>query len=86
MPETSDYLAPVVSFAGALASMCAVAAVCRMVVKALFDPSEKRRELIDRYGRWAVELAEASCPRGDEECVEREARRLYEVRIARLGR
>lgn len=42
-------------------------------------PWEAKRPLIDRYGKWAVELAEARCPEAAVECVEREARILYET-------
>ena len=36
----------------------------------------RRRKLVDFYGSWAVGRAESVCPRGDYECVEREASRL----------
>lgn len=42
-------------------------------------PWEDKRPLLDRYGKWAVELAEARCPEDDVECVEREARILHET-------
>lgn len=41
------------------------------------------QELEDSYGHWAVETARRVCPTRDMECVEREAKRLYEVRIGR---
>jgi len=41
------------------------------------------QELEDKYGHWAVETARGVCPAGDMECVEREAKRLYEVRTGR---
>ena len=40
-------------------------------------------ELEEKYGTWAVETARAVCPFQDWECIEREARRLYEARISR---
>jgi hypothetical protein len=40
-------------------------------------------ELEEKYGVWAVESAIAVCPRNDWECIEREAKRLYESRIYR---
>jgi len=46
-------------------------------------PYEKRLELVSKYGRWAVDTAIGVCPRGDVECVEREARRLAQVRWRR---
>ena len=36
------------------------------------------RELMVKYGRWAVTTAAAICPRGDITCIERESRRLHE--------
>ena len=36
------------------------------------------RELMARYGRWAVTTAAAICPRGDIRCIERESRRLHQ--------
>jgi len=43
------------------------------------------RGLIEAYGEWAVNSAIAICPLNDAECVEREARRLYESRFFRGG-
>lgn len=42
------------------------------------DPT-KRRELVDHYGSWAVGRAESICPRGDYNCIEREASRLAAI-------
>jgi len=44
----------------------------------------QREELIRRYGRWAVETAEAVCPYNDWKCIEREADRLLKVRLRRI--
>jgi len=46
-------------------------------------PYEKKQELIEKYGEWAVKTAIKVCPHDDVECIEREARRLYESRILR---
>jgi len=46
-------------------------------------PYEKKQELIEKYGEWAVKTAIKVCPHDDIECIEREARRLYESRILR---
>ena len=46
-------------------------------------PWEDKLRLSDRYGKWAVNRAEAFCPENDVVCVEREATRLYEVTIMR---
>jgi len=42
-------------------------------------PWEAKKPLIDKYGLWAVNRAEAFCPENDVACVEREAKRLIEV-------
>jgi hypothetical protein len=46
-------------------------------------PWEAKKLLIERYGLWAVNIAEGVCPHNDVACVEREAKRLYETRILR---
>jgi hypothetical protein len=46
-------------------------------------PDDKRTELEEKYGKWAVKTAIAVCPFGDIECVEREAKRLYGSRELR---
>jgi hypothetical protein len=46
-------------------------------------PRDELKRIADRYGWWAARLAEAICPHNDIACVEREARRLAEVRKAR---
>jgi hypothetical protein len=48
-------------------------------------PWEAKKPLIDRYGLWAVNRAEAFCPENDVACVTREAERLYRVHIERSG-
>lgn len=40
---------------------------------------ESKKPLIDKYGLWAVNRAEAFCPENDVACVAREAERLYTV-------
>ena len=47
-------------------------------------PRDDLMRIADKYGWWAVKLAEAVCPHNDVACVEREARRLAETRRARL--
>lgn len=44
---------------------------------------DRRLELEEKYGRWAVETAIGVCPHGDLRCIEREAKRLYESRVYR---
>ena len=85
MPSSYD---SIVGVGVALATLVGVAA---MVQKATGVPShhsipwKAKRPLIDRYGKWAVELAEARCPENDVECVEREARILSETVKYRRG-
>lgn len=67
----------------ALIIIAGAAALMRAIAKIAFPsnpeiPPEKRRELEEKYGRWAVELAIAWCPAGDITCIEREAKRLRE--------
>ncbi len=47
-------------------------------------PIEDLERISRQYGIWAARLAQAVCPHGDVACVEREARRLFEARRARL--
>ena len=48
-------------------------------------PSDDLRRIAEEYGWWAARQAEALCPHSDVACVEREARRLYEVVMRRKG-
>jgi len=70
----------------AVIGLAAVAAAARQVVKAALSnpiPYDKRMELEDKYGHWAVETAIGVCPHDDIRCIEREAKRLYESRVLR---
>jgi len=70
----------------AVIGLAAVAAAARQVVKASLSnpiPYDKRLELEDKYGHWAVETAIGVCPHDDIRCIEREAKRLYESRVLR---
>jgi len=42
-------------------------------------PWEEKKPLVEKYGLWAVNRAEAFCPENDVACVEREAKRLIET-------
>jgi len=42
-------------------------------------PWAAKEPLIEKYGKWAVNRAEAMCPENDVACVEREAKRMVEV-------
>ena len=80
-----------------LIGLAAVAAAARQVIAGLLTPEsreelelqaqtipyDKRIELENKYGHWAVETAIGVCPHDDVRCIEREARRLYEARALR---
>ena len=97
----SSQLDAAVDWGIAVIGLTVVAAAGRQVIARLFLPEtpegleletqtipyDKRTELEDKYGRWAVKTALAVCPYGDIKCVEREAQRLYESReLRRLKR
>ncbi len=42
-------------------------------------PRDDLKRIAGKYGWWAARQAEALCPHNDVTCVEREAKRLYEV-------
>jgi len=46
-------------------------------------PRDDLGRIAGEYGWWAARQAEALCPHNDVACVEREARRLYEVVMRR---
>ncbi len=48
-------------------------------------PRDDLMRIANKYGTWAAKLAESVCPHNDVACVEREARRLANVRRARMG-
>ena len=70
----------------ALIGLAAVAATAGAVVRSTLSnpiPYQKRRELEQKYGYWAIKTAIGVCPHDDIRCIEREARRLYESRVLR---
>ena len=82
----SSQLDAIFSWGIAVIGLAAVAAAVRQVVKAALSnpiPYDKRLELEDKYGNWAVETAIGVCPHDDIRCIEREAKRLYESRVLR---
>jgi hypothetical protein len=86
VPQQYADWTPVLGWGAALIGLAAVAAAAAGLVKAaLGNPIayEKRQELEQRYGRWAVETAIGVCPHDDIRCIEREAKRLYESRVLR---
>jgi hypothetical protein len=71
-----------------LSGLAAVAAAAAGLMKRFVYPDnpiprDRRLELEEKYGHWAVETAIAVCPHDDIRCIEREARRLYQVRLHR---
>ena len=83
MPTQLD---AVLSWGIAVIGLGAVAAAARQVVKDALSnpiPYDKKVELEDKYGRWAVETAIGVCPHDDIRCIEREAKRMYESRVSR---
>jgi len=82
----SSQLDAIFSWGIAVIGLAAVAAAARQVVMAALSnpiPYEKRLELENEYGHWAVETAIGVCPHDDIRCIEREAKRLYESRVLR---
>jgi len=70
-------------------SVLVMTGVAAMMSRALEEhhsiPWEAKKALIEKYGLWAVNRAEAFCPHNDVACVEREAKRLIEVYKYRRG-
>jgi hypothetical protein len=56
-----------------------VSPVINLALPSAALPREELRRIADKYGWWATRQAEAQCPYKDTACVEREAKRLYEV-------
>jgi len=90
----SSQLDAIFSWGIAIIGLAAVAAAARQVISAAFHDEEKlellaavsydkRLELEDKYGHWAVKTAIGICPHDDIKCIEREAKRLYESRVLR---
>ena len=83
---TPSQLGAVFGWGTALIGLAAVAAAAGAVVRSTLSnpiPYEKRRELEEKYGYWAVKTAIGVCPHDDIRCIKREARRLYESRVLR---
>jgi len=81
--SASEQLEPIIGFATSMAVIAGVAVMVRQMTGAMFHhsiPWEAKEPLIDKYGLWAVNRAEAFCPENDVACVEREAKRMFEVR------
>jgi len=83
---TPSQLGAVFGWGTALIGLAAVAAAAGAVVRSSLSnpiPYQKRRELEEKYGYWAVKTAIGVCPHDDIRCIEREAKRLYESRVLR---
>jgi hypothetical protein len=71
-----------VSVATSLATVIGIAVIGKTAVEAMSHqsiPLEDLNRIAKEYGYWAARRAEATCPHMDVACVEREAKRLYEV-------
>jgi len=70
-------------------SVFMITGVAVMMSRALEEhhsiPWEDKERLTEKYGKWAVNRAEAFCPENDVACVAREAERLSEVFKTRRG-
>jgi hypothetical protein len=75
----SQQLEYVVNLALSAFMITGVAVVASRAIGHHSIPWEAKQPLIERYGLWAVNRAEAFCPENDVACVEREAKRLVEV-------
>jgi len=83
---TPSQLGAIFGWGTALIGLAAVAAAAGAVVRSTLSnpiPYQKRRELEEKYGYWAVKTAIGVCPHDDIRCIEREAKRLYESRVLR---
>ena len=72
----------ILGFATTLVAVAGVAVIGKTVTGVLFHhsiPSEDLDRIAREYGFWAARRAESVCPHMDVACVEREAKRLYEV-------
>jgi len=71
----------VINFGTVVLVLAGVAAIVRTAFQPTHHsiPWEAKQPLIARYGKWAVNRAEALCPENDVACVEREAQRMIEV-------
>ena len=56
-----------------------------VLLSAMSIPRDDLKRIAGEYGWWAARQAEALCPHNDVACMEREARRLYEVVMRRKG-
>jgi len=82
MPN-SQQLQSIISFATSAFIITGVAVMLSRAMGHHSIPWEAKQPLIEKYGLWAVNRAEAVCPHNDVACVEREAKRSLEVYRAR---
>jgi hypothetical protein len=75
----SQQLESIVNLALSVFMITGVAVMASRAIGHHSIPWEAKQPLIERYGLWAVNRAEAFCPENDVACVEREAKRLIEV-------
>ena len=83
----SEQIQPIIGLATSMVIMAGVAVMVRQIAHGVTAqeashhsiPWQAKKPLIEKYGLWAVNRAEAFCPENDVACVEREARRMMEV-------
>ena len=81
MPTSQEYES-ILGFATTLVAVAGVAVMVRGIGGAMFHqsiPPEDLNRIAREYGWWAARRAESVCPHMDVACVEREAKKLYEV-------
>jgi hypothetical protein len=78
MPN-SQQLQSIISFATSAFIVTGVAVMLSRAMGHHSIPWEAKQPLIEKYGLWAVNRAEAVCPHNDVACVEREAKRSLET-------
>ena len=82
---SSSQLETIVSLGAGLIVSASVVALASRMSRTIFEPAhhsiatEDLNRITDKYGKWAARRAQAFCPENDVACVEREAKRLYEV-------
>jgi len=82
----SQQLESIINFAMSAFMITGVAVVMSRALEEHHSiPWEDKVRLAEKYGKWAVNRAEAFCPEKDVACVEREAKRLMEVYRYRRG-
>ena len=69
----------IINFAASAFVVTGVAVAISQMIGHHSIPPEAKKPLLEKYGKWAVNRAEALCPHNDVASVEREAKRSLEV-------